>query len=67
VLTAAVEPSHRSSPKPLLNLIIGVFLGAFLGAGAALLLELLQPRARSPRMIEGWLKLPVLGVLEGTS
>ena len=67
VLSGAVEPTRRSSPKPVLNLVIGVFLGAFFGIGAALLLELLTPRARSPRMIEGWLKLPVLGVLEVTT
>lgn len=65
VLTNAVEPSDRSSPNAFLNLFVGVFLGTFFGVGAALLLELLWPRARSPRMLEGWLKLPVLGLLEG--
>jgi chain length determinant protein EpsF len=65
VLTEAVEPTGRSSPRTVLNLLIGAFLGAFLGIGVALLLELLAPRARSPRMIEAWLKTPVLGVLEG--
>lgn len=67
VLTDAVEPTRRSSPKTVLNLFVGVFLGTFFGIGTALLLELLKPRARSPRMIEDQLKLPVLGVLEGTS
>jgi chain length determinant protein EpsF len=65
VLTEAVEPTGRSSPRTVLNILIGVFLGAFLGIGVALVLELLTPRARSPRMIESWLKTPVLGVLEG--
>lgn len=65
VLTPAVVPTERSSPKPKLNLIIGVFLGALFGTGAALLLELLMPKVRSPRMLEQRLNLPVLGVLEG--
>lgn len=65
VLTPAVVPTQRSSPKPTLNLIIGVFLGALFGVGAALLLELLLPLARSQRMLEQRLNLPVLGVLEG--
>jgi len=65
VLTSAVVPTRRSSPKPTLNLLIGVFLGAFLGVTAALLLELLMPRVRGARMLEQRLNLPVLGVLEG--
>lgn len=65
VLTPAVVPTQRSSPKPTLNLMIGVFLGALFGVGAALLLELLLPLARSQRMLEQRLNLPVLGILEG--
>lgn len=67
VLSSAVEPTRRSSPNLMLNLVVGAFLGTFFGIGAGLLLELLKPRARSPRMIEDQLKLPVLGVLEGTA
>jgi uncharacterized protein involved in exopolysaccharide biosynthesis len=65
VLTSAVPPVDPSSPKVLLNMIVAVFLGSLLGVGAALLLELLLPLARSPRMLEQRLNLPVLGVLEG--
>lgn len=65
VLTPAVVPTRRSSPNPRFNLMIGVFLGTLFGAGAALLLELLMPKVRSPRMLEQHLNLPVLGVLEG--
>ena len=65
VLTPAVVPTRRSSPNPRFNLMIGVFLGTLFGAGAALLLELLMPKVRSPRMLEQRLNLPVLGVLEG--
>ena len=65
VLTPAVPPVDPSSPKVLLNMIVAVFLGSLLGVGAALLLELLLPLARSPRMLEQRLNLPVLGVLEG--
>lgn len=65
VLTPAVPPIEPSSPKTVLNLIVAVFLGTLLGVGAALLLELLLPRVRSPRMLEQRLNLPVLGILEG--
>ncbi len=65
VLTPAVPPTSPSSPNIRLNLVIAVFLGTLLGVGLALLLELLLPKVRGPRMLEQRLNLPVLGVLEG--
>jgi chain length determinant protein EpsF len=65
VLTPAVPPTSPSSPNLRLNLVVAVFMGTLLGVGLALLLELLLPKVRSPRMLEQRLNLPVLGVLEG--
>jgi chain length determinant protein EpsF len=64
MLSPAVEPTKRSSPRMLLNLLVATFLGGGLGVGAALLLELLAPRARTAQMLQSRLGLPMLGVLE---
>lgn len=47
VLTPATEPLQPSKPRILLNILISIFLGALLGVGAALLLELGKRRVRS--------------------
>lgn len=46
LLTPAVEPQFRSSPRLLLNLAISLFLGTILGAAGALLLEMSDRRVR---------------------
>ena len=57
LLTTAVEPMKRSSPKYLLNLLVGIFLGGAMGLGAALFREIADRRVR-----EGSDLLPLLGV-----
>ncbi len=64
VLNPAVEPIEPSSPKLLLNTLLAVFLGTLLGVGAALLLETMSRRCRSPEDLAQALGVPVLGVLE---
>jgi chain length determinant protein EpsF len=46
LLTPAVEPLYRSSPRLFLNLVITLFLGGVLGTAGALALELSDRRVR---------------------
>jgi len=46
LLTTAVEPMKKSSPKYFLNLLVGLFLGGILGPSAALFRELTDRRVR---------------------
>ena len=64
VLNPATEPLKASKPKVLLNILVSVFLGTLLGVGAALALEMLHRRIRSPEDLSQALSLPVLAVLE---
>ena len=48
----------------LLNTLLSIFVGALLGVGLALLLELLNRRVRSPEDIVEALGLPVIGYLD---
>jgi chain length determinant protein EpsF len=65
VLTVATAPTRHSSPRLVRNLAIAGFLGALLGLGAALLLELASRRIRSDEDLAGALDLPVLASLDG--
>jgi chain length determinant protein EpsF len=57
LLTSASPPVEASSPKLLLNLALGIFLGGAIGIGVALLLEV-----RDPLIRRGDELLPLLGV-----
>jgi len=61
VLDEAVAPSSPSSPKPLLNLLAGLFLGFIVGVGLALLREILDDRVRTIEEVERKLALTSLG------
>jgi chain length determinant protein EpsF len=63
VLNPAVEPIRPSFPNWPLNIAAAVFLGALLGAGVALLLELLDQRIRSEADIGDSLALPLLATV----
>jgi uncharacterized protein involved in exopolysaccharide biosynthesis len=60
-LTTATPPLMASSPKLLLNLLIGFFLGGVFGVGAALFLEALHPRVRLDEDLLNLLGVPILG------
>lgn len=63
VLTAATLPLQAAGPRTLLNLALAVIVGATIGLGAVLALELLDQRIRSsPQLVDAF-DLPVLGVL----
>lgn len=63
ILTQAEPPLHPSSPKTYLNLLVGVFVGTFLGLLAALVHELLDRRLRSVQDLTLVADLPVLAVI----
>ncbi|MEA3197271.1 MAG: protein tyrosine kinase modulator, partial [Gammaproteobacteria bacterium] len=60
-LTVATPPLLPSSPKVLLNALIGLFLGGVFGIGAALFLEAIHPRVRLDEDLLHLLGVPILG------
>lgn len=64
ILTPAVEPTERSSPRLKFNLVIASVAGLLLGIGLALLLEMLKRRVRSPEDLALTVGVPVLAVLK---
>lgn len=63
VLNPAVEPLGPSFPKRGLNLAIGLVVGAMLGVGLALMLEVLDRRVRTQVDISDMLQLPFIGTV----
>lgn len=63
VLTPATAPLQHSSPRTALNLALAVFLGALLGLGSALLLELVDQRVRGAEDIEQCAAAQLLGII----
>ena len=59
-LTVATAPLRPSSPKLLLNLLIGAFLGGVLGVAAALFQETMHPRVRLDEDLLRLLGVPIL-------
>ncbi len=62
--TAATKPSF---PRPLRTLAAAIVLGAFLGAGLALLRDRMDERMRSVEEIQTVVSLPILGVVPAMS
>ncbi len=60
LLSTATAPLDPSSPRPLILLAGGMFLGGVLGIGAVLLLEMRDKRLRDESDLDG-LGVPVLG------
>ena len=63
VLTEATPPREKSSPKTLLNVILAVLGGGFLGAGFAFTRELNDKVFRTPAQVESILGVLCLGVV----
>jgi chain length determinant protein EpsF len=59
-LTSASVPTEPSSPKLLLNLALGMFLGVCMGIGAAMFLESRDARIRDDAQLVGLLGVPLL-------
>jgi capsular polysaccharide biosynthesis protein len=53
IVSPAVPPTSKSSPRPLLNLAIAVIIGLLLGVGIALGIEMVSPRVlRADTLLE---------------
>lgn len=65
LLTTAVEPLRRSSPKYMMNLLVSIFLGGFLGVSAVLLRELTDRRVRHYQELPQLLGVPLFGKIPG--
>jgi succinoglycan biosynthesis transport protein ExoP len=62
-LTPAVPPAMPSSPKPVLNAILSLVLGALISTIVIVLRELKDRRIRSAADVSSDMDLPVLGVM----
>jgi chain length determinant protein EpsF len=60
-LTTASPPLSPSSPKLILNALLGIFMGGLCGIGVALFLEALRPRVRLDEDLLNLLGVPILG------
>jgi capsular exopolysaccharide synthesis family protein len=67
VVDAAEVPVDPVSPRRLLNILIGLLGGAFLGVGLAVFLEYLDNRIKTPEENEQDLGLPSLGLIPITA
>ena len=67
VLTPALAPLKPSGPKLLLNTLLALVVGALLGVGGAVILELLDRRVRSTADLAAVIGLPIIGVIKKSS
>lgn len=63
LLSPALQPAEPSRPKPLLNMIVGAFVGVVLGLLAALSIEMFKRPVRTTEDLLQAVGLPVLAVL----
>lgn len=63
VFEEAATPSSPSSPRPRLNLAIGMLFGLLVGFGLAFLREVLDTRVRSQQDVERTVKAGILGTI----
>jgi chain length determinant protein EpsF len=63
VLSQAVAPVAATWPKPVLNMIVAVFLGTLLALSVVVGMEMLDRRVRSAEDVAQAVALPIIGVL----
>ncbi|MBU6087738.1 Wzz/FepE/Etk N-terminal domain-containing protein [Mammaliicoccus sciuri] len=64
VLSKADTNGNQISPKPLVNLVVGIFLGLIVALIIIFLKEILDKRIKTEEDVEEFLGLPVLGVIQ---
>lgn len=67
VVDAAEVSQSPVSPRRMLNMLIGLFGGAFLGIGLAFFFEYLDNHVKTPEEIESRLGLPTVGLIPALS
>src|SRR5262245_4967249 len=67
IVDRAEVPVDPVSPRRLLNVLLGLFGGAFVGVGLAFFFEYLGNRVKTPEEIERELGLPSLGLIPITA
>ncbi|MCF6329468.1 MAG: AAA family ATPase, partial [Henriciella sp.] len=63
ILSSATVPNSPSSPRTMLNLIIGILLGGVIGAAVALISELFDSKLESSEEIERTLGVHAIGTV----
>jgi len=64
ILNPAVPPIEPSSPRVLMNTLLSIILGTFLGIGLGMLMEMLDRRVRSEHDLVDLLQVPVFGTVD---
>ncbi|MEB8068889.1 Wzz/FepE/Etk N-terminal domain-containing protein [Mammaliicoccus fleurettii] len=64
ILSKADNNGSKVSPKPLLNAVIGVFLGLIVALIIIFLKEILDKRIKTEKDVEEQLNIPVLGTIQ---
>jgi len=63
VIEDAVPPRAPVKPRKLINLVVSVLVGLFVGVGAALTIEYFDTTVKTPDDVERYLGLPVIGIV----
>jgi uncharacterized protein involved in exopolysaccharide biosynthesis len=63
VVEEAVVPRAPVKPRKLINLVVSVLVGLFVGVGAALTVEYFDTTLKTPDDVERHLGLPVIGIV----
>ncbi|QTN10584.1 Wzz/FepE/Etk N-terminal domain-containing protein [Mammaliicoccus vitulinus] len=67
ILSKADHNGNKVSPKPLINAVVGVFLGLIIALIIIFLKEILDKRIKTEEDVEELLDLPVLGTIQDFS
>ncbi len=59
----AVQPGSPASPKPILNISLGILLGLLVGAVVAVVRDILDNRIKEPEVLGKVADAPVMGVI----
>lgn len=63
ILSKADDNGNKVSPKPLINAVVGIFLGVIIALIIIFLKEILDKRIKTEEDVEEILNLPVLGTI----